>query len=565
MRRKTAFVIAALVFLVYSNALFNHFVGDDHLLIEKNSFYTSWSNFPRLFGEGYIFDWGRDMFAGHDYGAGSVSYRPADNATYFMDFQVWGLRPFGYHLTNVLIHVLNVVMVYFLFESFGVLFPAAAFGALLFGLHPVQSEAVCNIGYRADVLACFFVLCAMHAWLRFTRAGGGKGFYWLSLLSYFLAVFTKESAAVFPLALLVYEQLFGVGRRIYQSGFWLVTLFYAYVYCFVFFNSALPHNHLLGDTWFAHMMLMGRIWAEYVRALLVPFSVYPVPSLYAPAAGGAWQNIMPFIVLAGILSVVFIYGRRSRALLFLSAWFFIFYIPVSNLIPLANPMAHRFLYLPSIGFLGALAIVLNGLFSSEILKKASVRLKRILQVSVLALCAAMTVLLNASWNNDYLIASWWVKHYPRSWKAYEVLGLLHFQKQDYGPASGLLLKSLEYGGRDSDVRIDYYLGMCYLAMKQYDRAYRHLNFALTVFPDFPYACHGMGRLFNEKGDYGQALKYYLKAVDLYPGAAFYYIEPVTLYLKLGQKDKARELLDRAGQYVSKEEMQKLSSLYPAGR
>jgi len=568
MHRKAILIICSLVFLTYFNTLFNKFVGDDHLLLVRNSFYKSWSNFPRLFQEGYNFEWTRDMFSDNrDLGAGSVSYRPVANASYFLGFWMWGLNPFGFHLINVLIHMANVVLVYFLFLTVGFLSPAALFAALLFGLHPVQAEVVCNIGYRADMLACFFVLGAALFWLLFRRETR-KVFYWLSLVSYFFAVFSKESAVVFPLALWVYEQFFGTdrGRRrlvfdLYQAGFWLVTAFYLYVYCFVFTNSALPHNQMLDSSWQGHVAIMGQIWVEYIRAMLLPWTAYLLPALYAPSPVLGWNILIPFAVLAGILATAFIYGRRSRVYIFLLAWFFIFYIPVCNIIPLANPMAFRFLYLPSIGFLGAMALLLKAFLSLDALKKISARLKAMLKAFIIVLCMSLTFVLNSLWNNDYLIASTWVRYYPDSWKAYDILGLLYFQKGDYDKAEGYFLKSIQYGGRDADIRIDYYLGMCYLAKGQLDRAQRHFQFALAAFPDFPYACYGMARLLNEKGDYEQALVYYRKAIDSFPSATFYYIEPLELYLKLGRKAEAKELLELARKHVRKERMEQLDKYF----
>ena len=88
----------------------------------------------------------------------------------------------------------------------------------------------------------------------------------------------------------------------------------------------------------------------------------------------------------------------------------------------------------------------------------------------------------------------WVKYYPQSWKAQEVLGVLYFQRGDYGKAKDFFLESARCGGRQRDVRIDYYLGICYLAENQLDKARFYLNAALTQVPDYPQARLAMDEL-----------------------------------------------------------------------
>ena len=105
-RYKYPIIILALIFLTYTPILFNRFVGDDHIIIEKNTFYSSWKNMPRLFEKGYIVDLKNINYSSEpasDFGTGSVSYRPISNLTYFLDYSLFQAKPYGSHLINILL------------------------------------------------------------------------------------------------------------------------------------------------------------------------------------------------------------------------------------------------------------------------------------------------------------------------------------------------------------------------------------------------------------------------------------------------------------------------------
>ncbi len=102
MSKKLIFFLSALTFLTFSNSLSNGFVGDDEVVIVRNAFYESWDNLPYLFRLEYLTD-SRTFYSPDQkyFHSGSVAYRPVLSLTYFLDYWLWQLRPFGYHLHNL--------------------------------------------------------------------------------------------------------------------------------------------------------------------------------------------------------------------------------------------------------------------------------------------------------------------------------------------------------------------------------------------------------------------------------------------------------------------------------
>jgi len=476
--------------MTYVPALFNKFIGDDHLLIEHNVFYSSLKNVPRLFEQGVIAHT-REFFSNsHDYGSGAVSYRPVLSLTYFIDYGLWGHKPFGFHLTNILIHVLNCVLLYtillLIFKSYSV----SLLSAFLFGLHPLQTEAVAVIGYRADVLAALFVLSSFYCWLKF-REGNGPlhKYYGGALIMYFLAVFTKESSVMLPVVILCYDQLL-VGaakglkaRAAYYAGFVLILFFYLYIYIFVFPNSSLG-NALPGASSLAHFLTAVYIGYSYILSILTPWAISLLPGEYCPPPPAIFSwDTFKMAVLFLILTCVFIkLWREFKPGAFFLLWFVIFYIPVSNLIPLANPMAYRFMYLPSAGFLTVCALGLYNAFSRDLFRRYSVHLASMFYAATLLVCMLCTVFLIGSFKSDFDVAYSLIEHYPQASRGYAFMGQEYFIKGLYAPAAAYFEKAYFYG--NSEPQLDLKLGICYFHLRQWTKAKELLLKVVALNPDF---------------------------------------------------------------------------------
>jgi len=151
LRGEAVFAVLGLIilsFAAYLNTLTNTFVFDDVYVISGNYFIRDWKNFWGLFTSGY--------FAA----SGELSYRPVVTLSYFMDYSLWHLNPLGYHLTNVILHTLNSVLLFFLVQRMVRNTPTAFLASLFFACHPVLSEAVNAISYREDLLAAAFFITA---------------------------------------------------------------------------------------------------------------------------------------------------------------------------------------------------------------------------------------------------------------------------------------------------------------------------------------------------------------------------------------------------------------------
>ena len=378
-RRPSAALLAflAAVLGVYSPVLAGQFLWDDSFLVKGNLLIRS----PLFCLETFRHTLFNDE---------SNFYRPAQTLTYIFDYWWWDLEPFGYHLTNVLVHACNGFLLFLLLRRMlpAVVPPARqaepvaaatrrptmdgiALGiALLWALHPVHSAAVAYISGRADSLAMGFCLAA---WLSCERAlatgrpvarvgwAGGAfaflllglcakeiAFVWLVLFGLWLFVLRPDPTSVAPRS--------GSRAKFAIAGGGLLALG-----CYLCLRhlppppGPLPPFPVMPPKWVLALRALG----DYAGLLLFPHNLHMERQVFAaPGLGHPESPTFYFslAVLGALLLAAFAAGSwipgRGRLLRRCGAgWFLIGFLPISNLFALNASVAEHWLYLPSIGFL----------------------------------------------------------------------------------------------------------------------------------------------------------------------------------------------------------------------
>ncbi len=566
LQKRRAILVFCITFLVYSPLLLNQFVGDDNVIIERNTFYHSWKNVPRLFEKGYIANSREINFnseARSDFGTGSVSYRPVSNLTYFLDYYLFQAKAYGSHLVNILIHCVNAVLVYGIVNQIFSSSILGVFAGLLFSLHPIQSEAVAVMSYRADIFAAMLVLWSFYFWMKFQQGGKlCRAYYGGSLAMYVLALLSKESALMLPLVILLYDQVVVLSRPglrqrgIYYIGFIPILVLYLYLYFVIFPNASLVF-HWLGGSWVNHCLIMGDIWFNYLVNILLPWTVKMIPAQYVPSAPGVMSALTVEIGTCFILLItsVCVLWRHYKEGVFFLLWYIIFYIPVSNLIPIANPMACRFMYLPSIGALVVLAFFLHRALKSRFLQKCSPYLSRILSVAVILICVTKTLFLNEDWKNNYYVGWACVRDYPTVSRGYALLGIEYFNAGLFKQAKGYLEKSVLLG--DQIPYEVFTLGKCYIRLGDFESAEALLKQIIVRFPDYADPYFGLGAIYYVQKNDRQAQEMLEQALMLNPKRPLGYTVLMKVYCHLHKFEAAKDLLQKAELYLNRQDISEL--------
>ncbi|MFA5059451.1 MAG: tetratricopeptide repeat protein [Candidatus Omnitrophota bacterium] len=556
--KKSILILVFIGLITYANSVFNGFVGDDHIVIVDNPFYSSWDNIPRLVQKSYISTSHSTDFNRKDWGSGSVSYRPVLSATYFLDRAFWKLNPFGYHLHNLVLHLANSLLVYALIMIMIQLRGVAFLTASLFCVHPIHSEAVCNIGYRADLLSLFFVLLSFLLFTRYPTCDGNKRklFYGLSLAAFFLSLFAKESAITLPIIFLSYDYYFRRGllktQKWFYIGYLLVAIFYLYVYFLVFPNSALNSPLIPDQGIFVNLSVILMSWAGYVYAIFNPFVITSLPPFYMPflnflVMGPSILFYSLMILFISFISLIVKYFYKNKFTSFFMLWFIVFFIPISNVIPLTNPFAHRFVYLPSIGIFAALAFGFWQVYS----KYFKESFKIILNTFIIGLCMALTLSVNSLWHSNYTIASGWVKNFPDHPAGYFILGLEHLKVDKFSDAAKSFKTCLKLKEKNPQAyhslglayRAPYFLGLC--NRDDFQETVNYFKEAINANPFFTAAYVHLSQQYMTAGKSDQAIFYLKKGIQIMPNNLTLYERLIQIYSSLNRAQEAQLVLNAA--------------------
>ncbi len=512
-------VLGILVVSFFACILWNGFCGDDNFLFVNNSFYKNPSNIARIFRPGYNVA-PEDVQYGDaaDKGTGSVGYRPVTTMSFFMDSFIWKDNPAGYHLTSILWHLANVFLLYEI--AVVVAGPQVAFiTALIFGIHPVNTEAVAAIGYRSDLLACFFLLAALLAWLSLRRDGSWRCAA-ISYTGYFFALFSKETALLFPCVIFFIDRVnfsafIPQDRRNRYLPFLVIALFYLYIYYYVFPNTAFVYAPQIADGYEGHVTVFIQIVALYLKEIFFVFSAGVMPALYWPLPRPLFSPAMIFqgVLVAGagglLLAMILRRGKYSWAAL----WGLVFFLPALIFWVNPNPAALRYVYVPFAGlaFLAALGLVhVWGRCRDRLSPSMRVFLGFVGVVS-LGLPAVSS---NLVWRNNFTVADAWVKAYPEHYMGYGVKGTEFFKHKKYKEAAENLGLALQ-DPRCTNQIFDYQLGFSYLSEGRREEAKSTFEglMAKAPFSDRGYA--GMAHYYYASKQHALAVPYLQRAFALH--------------------------------------------------
>jgi hypothetical protein len=344
--------------------------------------------------------------------------RPVGVLSLMLDSAAGGMDPLGYHLTNILLHGLVASLAFLVLRDVlgragnardhpwrdGMIFLAT----LLFAVHPLVTEAVCEPCNRKDILAAFFGLAALLLATRHrpeARTGNLLRLFLIPLLC-LLAIGSKEVGVAYPFILVLYWFLFrrGEGRRFWA---WVLPSSVAVVVVFLIARVALEHHPSVIFT-VRPAYLNHDFWGTFVvqPRLLVLYLFNVVWPLYLCADYGPWSvrylplgpSLFILAVAAGLLGW---WSVKDRRVLFAAGFLAATILPVCNLVPIYHPVADRYLYNPLIAGALLLAIALDSAWISAVFAR---RLAVIIGLLIVAaLLVPVTLERERVWSDDILL------------------------------------------------------------------------------------------------------------------------------------------------------------------
>ena len=516
----TILVLVSLV--VYFNSLTNGFVYDDYATIVENKYIQHpGKSLPSLFSRSYF-----------NIASGERSYRPVATLSYYLIYSIGERNATYYHLFSVLLHALNVILVYLLANVIIKNRYAAVIAGLLFACHPALSEAVDAISYNEDLLAAAFFLLAFICYTGI-NTGDVKScikVYILSLFSFLLALLSKEMAITLPAVIFLYDLavrdagrrcislnsiLSTVKDRIYfYSGYAAVSIFYLYLRFVAFYQPGESTKPFYGSLVERITYLPAHIYS-FIKLAVFPADLNADYMFSYPGGFFEINNLIGLAVVSGLVAVSFVTYKKSKAFFFGIWWFLITLFPVYNLIPLFNPFAERYLYIPLSGFCVVVAVVLNDFLKPRLSPpRASKMIPPIVVIVIVGLYSTATIARNRDWKDGLTLWSKTVKSSPNSFvahgslgHAYQQLGRLDEAIEEYKRAIAIY---------QNDYKAHYNLGVVYGQRDALDKAVQSYQRAIQINPAYPNAHFNIGIIFQKQGRTDKAIGHFRKVTELDP-------------------------------------------------
>lgn len=330
------------------------------------------------------------------------NYAPATIGSFLVEHTLWQLWPGGYHVTNILLHAINAVLVLQLLRQLTKNDWWAWSVAALFAVHPLQVESVAWISSRKTLLSATFMLASFLCWLRTERSSRAEvwGCVWL-----LLGLLSKASSVVVPPIVIAYDVLVARKKLADSVSRQVLPLFFCVMLILITMQAQVTIvggvRHHIGLNKFYLLGIDATLLWRYVGMLLWPRDLCV---LYDPPIHGVALEIALAALGWGLVAWGAWKVRSQQPLLTLAAisWLLLL-LPVLNLFPLTTLMNDRYLYLPCVPFFAALAGLLQAGW-----KVAISRVPRREQLTTLAATAAVTLAVG--------ISSWMTLNYLPVWK-----------------------------------------------------------------------------------------------------------------------------------------------------
>ncbi|MBN2581444.1 MAG: tetratricopeptide repeat protein [Planctomycetes bacterium] len=548
-----ALVLAALTLAVYLPSL-----GNDFLNWDDNSYVTENAHVR----DGLSIDTVTWAFRSRE----AANWHPLTWLSHAADVTLFGMRPWGHHLTSILLHALNsALLLIALHRLTRRLWPSAVVAAL-FALHPLHVESVSWVAERKDVLCGTFTFLTLWAYAVYASRPSVRR-YLLVALAFAAALMSKPMAVTVPFVLLLLD-VWPLGRLSWRSVAEKLPLAaMTAASCVVTFLvqqhgravrdlEALPLAQRLANASYAYAMYLAKTFWPW-PGTLVPF--YPLadrggPLIGVPAAAG-----FAAVLLAVTIAALILWRRRRPQLLVGWLVYVGMLVPVIGLVQVGKQiMADRYTYLPLVGVFVAVAWLVAEWAATYPHRRRAV----VVATGVaLVILGGLTVRQQRVWRDPVTFWEYNAQAWPQNGVAWDSLSAAYWaramdpsrtDRQQANVARAIAAGRKAIAAQDDDARFFGNLGNMLLgAGQQYGDGQRiaeaetHYRKALDLDPTWQGAETGLGNAALWRKDYDGAIEHFRRAVDLDPDFASTHYNLAQAYYAKGDLDSALEAFKKA--------------------
>lgn len=528
-------------FLVYGNSILNGFVWDDEEQVVKNLIIQDFGNISQIFS-GATFQTG---------GAGLSGYffRPLITFTFMLNYFFWGENAFGFHLFQIIFHILNGYLIY---RIIYVLMEGTKTGnrkitgfllALIFIVHPAINEGVVYIAAVSEVMFTFFILMAFNLLLKYQNSKPTVKNIISVCSLLFTATLFKEPAVIGAPILMTFALIYKIKSSIRWLIAFTITLVSYFFLRLIIVRTPLQHPLYSNISEAPLTQRLLTIPAEIFHYLSIIF--YPEYLSISRHFVVTEPTIANFFLPLGIILAIFFVSlyagllSENKLIFFALAWIIISFGPILNIIPLDMTIAERWLYFPLIGFL-----LLAAGFLKEIRSLKLIHLITIFLLLSLIPLSIRTIIRNQDWKDGLTLYTHDARINQNSFDLENNLGVELFR-------AGRIPEAKEHFQKSVSIQPKWHfalnnLGAVFQNEKNYPKA-KELFAKVLESSDYYLAHENLSSVYLAEEEYQQARDVTDTSLKKLPNNSVLWLNLAIAEYKLGNKEKALEAAKNAYQ------------------
>lgn len=509
-KEKLILLIVIIGFVVYFNCLFNGFVWDDEEQVVNNVLVHSLSNFP-LFFKGSTFN------PGGGGAMGGLYYKPMMTVCFSFLYTLFGPRPFFFHLFQLLLHLGNAILVFILLDHFLKKLKLSFFLSLIFLIHPMNVETVVYVAALQETLFFFFGMLALILVIKEPVRIKNNGVIYLSTsFLLLLSLLSKETGIIFFALIFFYLLIFKRDRFLNYFIFFLVSLAAYLILRFGLAGIYFQKHNLSPITRMSfgqRLMSVPQIIFFYLKTFFYPKDLaisqhWVVKSLTFVYFYLSLILVSAFFFVLGIILTIFLRPSKDGKMSGINFLFFLLWFIFSlgfhlQLFPLDLTVSDRWFYLPMVGLLGMVGVILSQqrkFFQNFVVFN-------IFGVVLIILLSIRTFIRTFDWRN------------------------------------GLTLYSHDVKISKNAFDLENNFGVELFRVGRFDEAKIHFENSTELASYWWTNWNNLGVVYERKGELGKAATYYKKAID---NGNYYlaYENYAGILIKQDKKKEAKEFLEK---------------------
>ena len=459
------------------------------------------------------------------------NWHPLTWWSHMLDCQIYGLNPKGHHLTNVLFHTANTLLLWYLLFSATRKYWQSLFVAALFALHPLHVESVAWIAERKDLLSTSFMFGTLILYTRYTKTPRPL-LYILALVLYVFGLMSKPMLVTLPFVMLLWD-FWPLGRLRLRAPrkegsmpdqtstpnllnlifeklpFFALSLLSSIVtYYAQAHGASIAGAHAVSFTFRLVNALVS--YAKYIQNMVWPAHLAVIYPLLGPPT---WvQAAISGLILLGISLTIYRRARVNPFLMMGWLWYLGTLVPVIGLVQVGRQtMADRYTYIPLIGLFIMISWGIPALTGSLRYRRTIITAMALLVVIGSSVCTWIQL---RYWKNDITLFSHAIQAVENNYVAHMNLGLAFFQRDNTEEAIRQYFKALSLRPNTDD--LCFYLGLAFGVQGNLNESITFFTRAIEINPKFADAHYNLGVALARQGRLDEGIRHFTRALQIDP-------------------------------------------------